>query len=337
MLDRKNIQSVLSKITKQIRDFLLSKKNREFLIFLFFFFVASVFWLIQTLNYDYEAEFAIPLRLKNVPDNVVLTLPPPQEIHVTVKDKGTVLMNYMFGQSIYPITLDFKDYSKSGNQIRILSSSLQKSIASQLVTSSKISSIKPDTLDIIYTHGKAKKIPVQLTGHYTAGQQYYISKIQYRPDSVTVFAPERMLDTIRRAYTEPIELKNMTDTTHTRTALRRIKGAKFVPNFVDVRFLVDIYTEKTVEVPIIGTGFPANKSLKTFPSKVKVTFQVGLSRFKNITADMFSIEIPYKELQEYKTDKYTVELKNMPKDISHIRISPQEIDFIIEQNTLNGN
>ena len=146
MLDRKNIQSILSKITKQIRDFLLSKKNREFLIFLFFFFVASVFWLIQTLNYDYEAEFAIPLRLKNVPDNVVLTLPPPQEIHVTVKDKGTVLMNYMFGQSIYPITLDFKDYSKSGNQIRILSASLQKSIASQLVTSSKISSIKPDTL-----------------------------------------------------------------------------------------------------------------------------------------------------------------------------------------------
>ena len=52
---------------------------------------------------------------------------------------------------------------------------------------------------------------------------------------------------------------------------------------------------------------------------------------------MFSIEIPYKELQEYKTDKYTVKLKNMPKDISHIRISPQEIDFIIEQNTLNGN
>ena len=178
MLDRKNIQSILTKITKQIRDFLLSKKNREFLIFLFFFFVASVFWLIQTLNYDYEAEFAIPLRLKNVPDNVVLTLPPPQEIHVTVKDKGTVLMNYMFGQSIYPITLDFKDYSKSGNQIRILSASLQKSIASQLVTSSKISSIKPDTLDIIYTHGKAKKIPVQLTGHYTAGQQYYISTVR---------------------------------------------------------------------------------------------------------------------------------------------------------------
>lgn len=334
MLDRKNI---ISKITKQIRNFLLSKKNREFLIFLFFFFVASVFWLIQTLNYDYEAEFAIPIRLKNVPDDVVLTLPPPQEMHITVKDKGSVLMNYMFGQSFYPITLDFKDYSKSGNQIRLLSANLQKSIVSQLLTSSKITSMKPDTLDIIYTRGKAKKIPVQLTGHYTAGQQYYISKVQYHPDSVTVFAPEKMLDTIRHAYTEPIELKNMTDTTATRTIIKRIKGAKFVPNFVDIRFFVDIYTEKTVEVPIKGTGFPANKSLKTFPSKVKVTFQVGLSRFKNISADHFSIEIPYKELQESKTDKYTVKLKNMPMDISHIRISPKEIEFLIEQNTLNGN
>ena len=337
MLSKKDIQIIFSKTTKQIGDFLLSKKNREFLIFLFFFFVASVFWLIQTLIYDYEAEFAIPLRLKNIPEDVVLTLPPPQEVHITVKDKGTVLMNYMFGQSFYPITLDFKDYSKTGNHIRLLAANLQKSIASQLLTSSRISSMKPDTLDIIYTHGKSKKIPVQLTGHYTAGQQYYLSKIQYHPDSITVFAPEKLLDTIQHAYTEPIELKNMTDTTVTRTALRGIKGVKFVPNFVDVRFFVDIYTEKTVEVPIHGIGFPSNKSLKTFPSKVKVTFQVGLSRFKIITADQFGIEIPYKELQECKTDNYTVRLKYMPKDISHIRISPQEIDFLIEQNTLNGN
>lgn len=337
MPDKKNIRTNISKLTKRIRDFLLNRKNREFLIFLFFFFVASFFWLIQTLNYDYEAEFAIPLRLKNVPDDVVLTLPPPQEVRVTVKDKGTVLMNYLFGQSFYPITLDFKDYSKSGNQIRLLSSNLQKFIVPQLLISSRITSMKPDTLDIIYTKEKAKKVPVQLVGHYTAGQQYYISKVQYRPDSVTVFAPEKILDTIRYAYTEPIELKNMTDTTVTRTLLKRIKGAKFVPNFIDIRFLVDIYTEKTVEVPIEGTGFPINKSLKTFPSKVKVTFQVGLSRFKDITADYFSIEIPYKELLKCKNDKYTVKLKNMPKDVGHIRISPNEIDFLIEQNTSNDN
>ena len=45
---------------------------------------------------------------------------------------------------------------------------------------------------------------------------------------------------------------------------------------------VDIYTEKTVEVPLRGVNFPADKVLRAFPSKVQVTFQVGLSHFRQI-------------------------------------------------------
>ncbi len=286
---------------------------------------------MQTLNDEYETELSIPLRLKNVPDNVVLTLPPPQEVHVTVRDKGTVLMNYMFGQSFYPITLNFEELSKTG-YIHMLSSNLQKTIASQLLNSTKISSVKPDTLDIIYTRGKEKRIPVQLNGEYTAEPQHYISKIQYRPDSVSVYAPKEILDTIHYAITEPIELKNMVDTTTARIRIKEIKGAKFIPNFIDARFCIDIYTEKTVQVPIRGVGFPTDKTLKTFPSKVNVTFQVGLTHFKSITADQFSIEIPYSELQDCQTDKYAVKLKNMPKNVNHVRISPKEVEFLIEQN-----
>ena len=50
-------------------------------------------------------------------------------------------------------------------------------------------------------------------------------------------------------------------------------------------FPVDIYTEKTVEVPLHGVNFPADKALRTFPSKVQITFQVGLKRFRSIKAE----------------------------------------------------
>jgi hypothetical protein len=89
---------------ERIKSFLLSKKSREFLIFLFFVFVSFCFWLLQVLNDEYETELSIPLKLKNVPENVVLTSELPHELKIGVKDRGTVLVNYMLGQTLYPVT-----------------------------------------------------------------------------------------------------------------------------------------------------------------------------------------------------------------------------------------
>ena len=81
MIDRRNIKRIYLKTARKVKDFLLSDKSREFLIFLFFFFIASGFWLLQTLNNDYETEFSIPVRLKGVPNNVVITSEPPSQLH----------------------------------------------------------------------------------------------------------------------------------------------------------------------------------------------------------------------------------------------------------------
>jgi hypothetical protein len=101
-------------------------------------------------------------------------------------------------------------------------------------------------------------------------------------------------------------------------------------------FPVDIYTEKTVEVPLHGVNFPADKVLRTFPSKVQITFQVGLKRFRSIKASDFIINISYEELLKLGSDKYTVKLKSFPSGINQIRIVPEQVDFLIEQITSNG-
>ena len=119
MFDKRNIHLNCLEISKRIKDFLLAKKSREFLIFLFFVFVSFCFWLLQVLNDDYETELSIPIRMKQVPDNVVLTSELPSEMKISVKDRGTVLVNYLWGQTIYPVTIDFSEYSEKGSQVRI--------------------------------------------------------------------------------------------------------------------------------------------------------------------------------------------------------------------------
>lgn len=331
MFDKRNIRIYYLKTLERIRSFLLSRNSREFLVFLFFVFVSFSFWLLQVLNDDYETEFSVPLRLKNVPGDVVLTSELPGELRIGVKDRGTVLANYMLGQTFYPITLDFKDYEDKGNRVRIPVSTLMKKIAGQLNQSTKLLTIRPDTVEFIYTKGKAKKVPVKLQGNLALDRQYYVSDIIYSPDSVMVYAPQEILDTITTAYTQAVKLDNVTDTIRRRVHLAKVKGAKFTPDFDDVTILVDIYAEKSVEVPVRGVNFPPDKVLRTFPSKVQVTFQVGLSHFKAITADDFFIGVTYESLLKNKGEKCPVSLKSIPRYVNHVHLNPKEVDYIIEQ------
>lgn len=331
MLNRRDIKSSYLKLSEKIRNFLLSERSREFLIFLFFFLIAGGFWLLQTLNNDYEAEFSIPVRLKGVPNNVVITSEPATEVRVKVKDRGTVLLNYMLGKSFFPVNIDFEDYSGRDNHVRIYSTDFEKKIISQLNVSTRILSVKPDTLEYIYSTGKSKLVPVKMRGRVTASRQYYISDTIYSPDSVLVYAPANILDTIANAYTQNVEMEDVADTLTQRASLVGVKGAKFVPGAIDLTITVDHFTEKTVEVPLHGINFPKDKVLRTFPSKVKVTFQIGLSRFHQIEADHFMINVSYEELLKLGSDKYTVKLTSAPRDVSHIRIVPEKVDFLIEQ------
>ena len=336
MLNKEDIRIVYLKTKKRVKSFLLSDQSREFFIFLFFFLVAGVFWLLQTLNNDYETVFRVPVRLKNVPDNVVITSEPSTSVQFRVKDKGTVLLNYMLGKNFYPVSLDFDSYQAHNNHVSVQASQYRSMIQQQLNASTQLLAVSPDTLEYIYSTGKSKVVPVCLQGRAEAAIQYYLADTIFAPDSVTVYAPTEELDTIRAAYTRPVDLTDIADTTTLTVPLHAPKGIKFVPAETTITFPVDMYTEKTVEVPIEGINFPSDRILRTFPSRIHVTFQVGLSRFRKVNGSDFHISVSYDELLNLGTDKYKVKFDRIPAGITNVRVSPREVDFLIEQNSPGG-
>ena len=104
-----------------------------------------------------------------------------------------------------------------------------------------------------------------------------------------------------------------------------------MPSNIDVTFLMDIFAEKSVEVSVLGINFPEDKMLRTFPSKVNVSFQVGLKQFKSINSEDFVVVVDYKDLKENGTEKCNPILLQSPENVNHVRINPQAIDYIIEQ------
>ena len=222
----------------------------------------------------------------------------------------------MLGKNFYPVILDFKNYTNMGNHVQVQTSQVQKWITGQLNASTALLSMKPDTLEYY---------------NVSAGEQYYLPDTLFTPDSVRVYAPSDALDTMKVAYTLPLNLDNITDTLEREVTLSAPKGAKYIPASVKLTLPVDMYTEKTVEVPLRGVNFPADKVLRAFPSKIKISFQVGMGRFRQITADDFHLVVSYEELVRLGSEKYTVKLRTLPEGVSHVRFNPEQVDFLIEQ------
>ena len=328
----------LVKVWVRIRNVFFGKKSHEFFVFLFFFVVSSGFWLLQTLNESFEKEISVPLAMKNVPENVHITTELPSEIHVTIRDKGTTLLRFFRYTVQNAIEVDFDKYDAglTNARVQVPLVDVQRMIQNQLGVTSHIISVRPDTLEYYYNRGVAHQLPVKVCGIISASPQNYIQATSLSVDSVLVYAPNSVLDTMQYAYTQAVNLSDLKENVTQNISFRRMKGVEYVPNKVEMTAYVGYYAEKTVEVPIIGLNFPGDKELRTFPSKAKVTFRVESGQYQRITADNFVLAVTYEELLQNASDKYRLHLKSLPEGVTNARISPLEVDYLIEMSEMDG-
>ena len=320
-----------SDLWKIIRDFLFSKANKEFLIFLFFLVLSGVFWLFMTLNETYEKEFTMPVTITNIPKNVVLTCEETDTVKMTIRDKGIVLAAYHYGDYLKNVRIHFKNYTRNNGTGVVSAQDLQKMVYQQLLSSSKITSIKPEKLEFYYNYGSKKQVPVRWSGRVIPEELYFISRVEYSPDSVTVYASEEKLDSINMVYTEPLNYANFRDTLVVNCHLSKLKGVKMVPDHIKVSFLTDVLTEERIEgVPIQGINMPEGKILRTFPAKVAISFVTGVSVYRNLRPSDFRVVADYQEIKQNPSEKCRIYLKDVPSGISRARLETTLVDYLIE-------
>ena len=63
--------------------------------------------------------------------------------------------------------------------------------------------------------------------------------------------------------------------------------------------------------------------------------QVGLKHFKDVSADDFAVEVDYKDLKNAANEKCRPRLNVLSPYVNHARVNSEEIDFIIEQQTVS--
>lgn len=318
------------------RKYIIAKKfqksslNRNFWAFLFFLVLSAGFWLFLTLDEDYDVDIDIPVSLVNVPSNVVITTPPPPTIKITLHDRGAALLRYKYSDPLDTIRLDFDDYNKLSGHVSLLTANIARNVTGMFSGNTRVVGFKPDTVEYYYNFGDYVKVPIRINGNITADSLYSLSDTTITPRYAKVYASREILDTLTAVYTRTVRVEKLNRKESLVAKITPIRGAKIVPDKVKLSFDADLMTENTVRVPIEHINFPADKTLKTFPGIVSVTFNVGMKHYREVTADKFAIVVTYDNAMQSRNNRLRITLKDKPAGVSHIRIIPEEVDFLIE-------
>lgn len=324
-------QSPIYRIILLVRNSFFKLVNKEFLIFLFFLALSGAFWLLLALNDTYEKELRVPIRIVNVPKNVVPISNVDDTLRVTVRDKGYTLCAYLYGEKVKTVNIPFSSYIKQKGVGIVSYVELSKLVYQELFSSSRVVGIKPDKYEYFYNYGMHKRIPVKLTGRIMPDASYYIAKVEFSPKTVDVYGSSKMLDSVKYAYTERMYVHSLKDTIVRELDLRSIKGVKFVPSRVRISVFPDVLTEESIEVPITALNMPEGKILRTFPSRVKVSFTVGASLFRSIRMDKFKVVVDYNELMAAPSEKCNVKIASVPHGVHNAHTEQPQVDYLIEE------
>ena len=160
---------------------------------------------------------------------------------------------------------------------------------------------------------------------------FFISRVAYQPDSITIYASHEKLDSINVVYTEQLNYVNFRDTLIADCELNKIKGVKMIPDRTKVTFFTDVLTEEEIEdVPIRAINMPVGKHLRTFPAKINISFVAGVSVYRSLKPTDFVVIADYNEIINHPTEKCHIYLKSVPRGISRARLEVSMVDYLIE-------
>ena len=319
-------------IGQKVRNALMGKRTKDVFIFLFFVLICSIFWFVRELEETFSTEVVVPVKLTDVPKGVIITTDVPKELKLTIHDKGVELIPLLLGKRLDTLSINFKNFDNrepTGRGILQLPQ-LQSSLKKLLPASASILTMSPDTVSFYFNRGIHRRLPVRVHGVVEAGPQYCISGKHFSPDSVDVYAPLSILDTMHAAYTERLDLKELNRSELHRVRVRTIHGMRVFPDTVTLSTEIDVLTRQTIEVPVVGVNFPADKTLRTFPSTVKVTYLVPGAQAKNIDPSEFAVIVSYAELLENETNRCRPHLNYVPDCVSSALVDPMEVDYLLE-------
>ncbi len=312
-----------------------NKINKNYLTLLFFIIVATFLWLINALNKDYIAEITYPVKFITNNKKLLLVSKFPKTLNLTVKTDGYTILKNNLSFNTIPIIINidknFK-YLNHKNKLYFATNSTKNIINKKLENNNIIIyNISPDTIFAEYTKTITKKIKIIPNIKFKLKQQFLLKKLIAEPDYIKVTGAKTILDTLKNIKTEEINLGTLDKSIKRNIKLLKIKNLNFEKNRINIKLIVEKFTQAKIKIPIKIINIPDTSSIMLMPASATVTYNVTLKDFKKVKAGDFKIIFDYSKI--LKPSKFSqIQLVKYPSFIKNVNLSPQQVKYIIYKN-----
>ena len=323
----------------KLKNFFQQKIDRKVIIFLFFLFISTFFWLLNSLSKEYTTDISFPARYSNFPKNKVLVGNLPAKIDVKIKAYGFTLLKYMIKPALPPIKFDLRSitFHQSSNDpaspnYYILTRYEVDKIDKQLSNEVDVVGISPDTIHFQFVNVVNKKLPIFANVELDYEKQFMQNgELVISPDSIIITGPRTILDTINQISTKFKKFEKVNDTVSSKIDLIPIQNVKTRVNEVLVNIPVEKFTEAKFEIPIEIINLSDSLHMTIFPKELKLSFLVALSDYDKVREFMFKAIVDYSKIGESLNNKLKIELQKTPDFIKDLKQFPLNADFIVEK------
>jgi len=309
--------------------------NRRVATFLACVALSVLFWLMMNLSKDYTIVVSYPVEYVNTPQDKVISNQLPQTIDIEIRARGFFLLAYTFREA-QTVLIDLDDSKPSviKNYYYLLTNQRMNKITEQFSSRIRIQRVIPDTIFLNFNKKITKRVPVKANITMTTDNQYQQSEpIRLQPDYVNVSGAADVVDKVDFIETAPVSLKNVNASRSvsldliTNTELGEIELS---PKQIKALISVKKYTEGSIDLPVEAINLPSGYSLKAFPDKVTVKYNVAFDNYGKINALQFRAVIDYKKA-EPNSNKLKVVLEKFPAEVRSIKLFPEKVEYILKK------
>lgn len=309
--------------------------NKRVATFLCCLFISMLFWLLMTLSKEYVILINYPVNYVNPPSDKVVANSLPSTIRLEIKSKGFYLLAYKFAthQTVH-IDLNYSRPLRTKNHFYLLTNSQINNITDQFSSHVKVLQVIPDTIYLNYNKKITKRVPVRAKLDLEIDSRYQQSdSVQIIPSFIDVSGAADIVSRIDHVETEPLSLKNID---HSQALILNLKNdstkgdLEFSVSKVKAMINVKKFTEASIELPIEAINLPQGYTLRSFPDKVTVKFNVAFDNYEKMNASLFRAVIDYKKA-EPGSNKLRIVLEKFPADIRSVKINPEKAEYILKK------
>lgn len=307
------------------------KSIRASKMWFFFIFLSSLIWIFTTLSHTHSTSIPVEIQYVQLADHQVLLDNNPQSKNIFVTSTGFRIL----GLRMIPLKVDIaaRKLEEKEGEFYLTNSFLRPKILSKLTDGVVLNQLLAEQiLAPIGVHAQ-KKIPVKLLNAYELEKGYdWTGPYQFSNDSLVVFGPSSLLDTLQAAYINNLNpnvlRKNISETYE---ILQLSDVLKWNKQTVEVERELARFTDVSFQIKLQALNVPDSLRLRLVPNEVELRFRAPINHLKSLPISEMILTVDYLKSQHQLSNKLNVEWNNAPDFVAQVKIQPNKISYFFQQ------